>query len=162
MNAIEYAINMELDGENYHKEQASLNQNNSIEVVCLILAKAEHHHALILRNKMDGLVYELPDDASYMKIQNVFKNIGDFKSDITATPSQLDFYRSALDLEKLSIDLYTRLFAETSDQIEKDIFQYLIEQEKLHFSLLDAMVTMLRHAEDWVESAEFGLRNETY
>lgn len=162
MNALEYAIDMEMDGEKYYSEQAELNDNNSIKVVCLILAKAECKHAQILRNKLDGLTYDLSDAGSYLKINNIFKDLGDFKSDVKATPSQLDFYRTALDIEKQSIDFYTNLLTKTGDENEKELFKYLIEQENLHFSLLDEMVTMLRHAEEWVESAEFGLRKETY
>lgn len=162
MNALEYAINMEIDGENYYSEQAKLNHHNSLEVVCLLLAKAEHNHAQLLQNKAAGLTYELSDDDSYSKIKNVFKDAGDFKSDIKVTPNQLDFYRTALEKEKQSIELYTNLLSNAADAHEKALFNFLIEQENQHFSILDEMVTMLRHAEEWVESAEFGLRNETY
>lgn len=162
MNALEYAIDMEMDGEKYYSEQAKLNQNNSIRIVCLILAKAELNHAQILRNKLDGLIYDLSEAGSYLKMNNIFKDLGDFKSDIKKSPSQLDFYRVALELEKQSIDFYSNQLTSTLDINEKDLFRYLIEQERLHYSLLNEMVTMLRHAEEWVESAEFGLRNETY
>lgn len=162
MTGLEYAIAMESDGEKYYREQAKLNQRSSVGVACLILAKAEHKHALLLRSKLNNLEYVLPDEKSYMQIKNVFSEIGDLKSDIRSTPSQLDFYRTALELEQNSINLYTSLLSSASDAAEKDLLLYLIGQEELHFSLLDSMVTMLRHAEEWVESAEFGLRNETY
>lgn len=162
MTGLEYAIKMEADGEKYYREQAKLNQGNSVGIACLILAKAEHKHAQLLRNKLNTLDYVLPDEKSFMQIKNVFNKIGDFKSDIKSTPGQLDFYRAALELEQNSITFYTTLLASVADAAEKDLFMYLIGQEKLHFTLLDSMVTMLRHADEWVESAEFGLRNETY
>ncbi len=162
MNTLDFAIKMEVDGEKYYSEQARLNQNSSLEVVCRMLAKAEQRHAELLQSMLDGLTFELSDEDSYTKIRNIFEDIGDFKSHIKKTPGQLDFYRAALEKEKQSIDLYTSLLKDAVDLNEKELFKYLIEQEKEHFSIIDELVTMLRHAEEWVESAEFGLRNETY
>ena len=162
MNTLDYAIQMEVDGEEYYTEQAKLNENNSVKTVCLILAKDEGIHAQILQNKMKNVSYELSDTESYAKIKSIFKNADDFKSEIRDKPTQLEFYRTALEKEKESIALYTDLLVKATDIKESDLFRYLVEQETLHFSLLDEMVSMLRHAEEWVESAEFGLRNETY
>ncbi len=63
---------------------------------------------------------------------------------------------------KKSIDLYEKLLVESADGGEKELFRYLVGQEKEHFTMLDELVTMLRHAEEWVESPEFGLRKEEY
>jgi len=162
MNTLDYAIEMELDGEKYYEEQAKLNENKSVKTVCLLLARDEEMHAQILQNKMNELSYELSDTKSYAKIKSIFKDADNFKSEIRDNPTQLEFYRTALEKEKQSIALYTDFLAKAADIKESDLFKYLIEQETLHFSLLDEMVTMLRHAEEWVESAEFGLRTETY
>jgi rubrerythrin len=153
---------MEADGETYYREQAALHQNNGVGVVSLILADAEQKHRQLLLHTLNHRTCELSDSSSYAAIKNVFSTIGDFRNDIKAVPGQLDFFRHALDIEKQSIDLYITLHNDTPDKTEKDVFEYLIDQENLHFSLLDAIVQMLRHAEEWVESAEFGLRNETY
>ena len=162
MNTLDYAIEMEIDGEKFYSEQAILNENNSVKTVCLLLAKDEELHAQILQNKMHELEYKLADTESYAKIKSIFRDADNFKSEIRDKPTQLEFYRTALEKEKQSIDLYTDLLEKAADMKESDLFKYLIEQETLHFSLLDEMVTMLRHAEEWVESAEFGLRTETY
>lgn len=162
MNALDYAVNMELDGEKYYTEQAHLNENNGAKIVCLILAKDEGLHAQILRKKMDALAYELPDTDTYTKIKNIFKDIENFKSEINETPTQLEFYRTALENEKKSIDLYTGFLAETVDFNERILFGYLITQEKLHYSLFSELVTLLGHAEEWPESPEFGRRLESY
>lgn len=162
MNALDFALKMEVDGERYYMEQAQLNENRSIKVVCQILAKDEHYHAQILRRKIDEQIYELKESDSYTVIKNLFKNIDNLKSEINETPTQLEFYRAALENEKKSIDLYTGLLENTEDLDEQNLFNYLIKQEKLHYSLLNELVTLLRHSEEWVESAEFGLRIEEY
>lgn len=162
MNALEYAIKMEIDGENYYEEQAALNKENKIGVVCRILAEAEHSHEKLLRSKQENINVALPDKTAYSDMKSIFRELNDFKSEIRETPTQLEFYRTALNLEQKSIDLYKKLHAESQSADEKELFQFLVEQEQSHFKLLDEMVRMLRHAEEWVESAEFGLRKETY
>lgn len=162
MTALEFAIEMELDGQTYYLEQAKLNETNSVKTVCLLLARDEEAHANILKRKLTESPYELTDTDSYSQIKNIFKDIDSFKSDLRETPTQFEFYRSALEKEKQSITLYTELLEKTADEKERALFHYLIEQEKLHYSLLDELSTELRHAEEWVESAEFGLRTEQY
>ncbi|MEN6624485.1 MAG: rubrerythrin, partial [Smithella sp.] len=59
-----------------------------------------------------------------------------------------------------SIDLYTKYLSEAEGAKEKELFEYLIGEERQHFAVLEELVSMLRHAEDWVENAEFGIREE--
>ncbi|MEZ4357500.1 MAG: ferritin family protein [Eubacteriales bacterium] len=160
MNILEYAINMEIDAEKYYTKQAEINRNNSLYVVCSMLAKDENNHARILKNRLGNLPYELTDSDMQLNIKNVFKDIDNFKSEIKKIPSQLDFYRMVLEKEKESIDLYTDFLSKAIDEPEKTLFSYLIKQETKHYEIIYELVLMLRHTEDWVESAEFGIRGE--
>ena len=160
MNTLSFAIKMEADGEKYYTAQAKINENNSLQTVCLMLAADEKRHGEILQKKLAGQVYALPDSPILETAKNVFSNIGQFKSQIKAIPSQLDFYRMALDQERRSIDLYYQFLYDAADDQDKQLFTYLIEQEENHFTTLEELVTLLDHAEEWVEFAEFGLRKD--
>ena len=160
MDVLEYAIKMELEGEQYYREQMEINKNNRLYSVCRILAEDEKRHARILENKRKGLPYELEDKDALAAVRNVFSDEPDFDAEGKAMPSQLDFYRMALGLEKESIELYNNFLTNADSDEEKEIFRYLVEQERQHFRLLDEMVALLRHAEEWVESAEFGIRGD--
>lgn len=160
MNTLEYAIKMEQDGEKYYRAQAEINQNNSLKTVCLMLAEDEKRHGEILQNKLAAKAYELVDSPILETAKNVFSGIGQFKSDIKAIPSQLDFYRMALDNEQKSIDLYYEFLYAAVDDQDKELYTYLIEQEENHFTTLEELVTLLEHADEWVEFAEFGLRKD--
>lgn len=162
MTALDFAIEMELDGQRYYLDEANRNEANSVKRVCLLLAKDEETHAQILTSKKNALPYHLTDHDSYLQLKNIFSEITQFRSDIRETPTQLEFYRVALGKEKESIALYTDLLSKAEDENERELFRYLIEQETVHHSLLDQIATELRHAEEWVESAEFGLRTEEY
>ena len=100
------------------------------------------------------------DDDTIGNVKNVFADLGDIKSEIKDYPSQLDFYRTALEREKESISLYTDLWQKANSVQDKEVFDYLIKQEKQHYETFEWLVTMLLNAEEWVESAEFGLRKD--
>jgi rubrerythrin len=82
------------------------------------------------------------------------------KTEIKAIANQLDVYRLALKKEEESINLYQRNLSEATDEDTKRLFEYLIKQEKDHYAVIDQLVLLITHSEEWVEAAEFGLREE--
>lgn len=160
MNDLKFAIDMELDGEKYYREQAEINKNNSLHSVCLMLAADEQNHARILIDKSNEKSFQLVDTDTLSGVKNIFEGIGDIKADDQETASQLDFYRIASDKEKQSIDLYSKYLAKAEGQQEKELFEFLIMQEQRHFAVLDELASLLRQADEWVENAEFGIRKE--
>lgn len=160
MNVLEFAINMELEGEKYYKKQAEKNNDNSLKNIFLMLAKDENDHAKILQNKSNNLPYELNNNETLSEAKNLFKGIKDFKNEIKQTPDQLDLYRAALEKETESIQLYEKMLSEANDDKSRDLFKFLINQEKDHYTTLDELVSQLNKSNDWVEAAEFGVRPE--
>jgi rubrerythrin len=43
---------------------------------------------------------------------------------------------------------------------DKELFEFLLREERKHLTLFDELVKMLTRPEEWVESAEFGLRED--
>jgi rubrerythrin len=50
--------------------------------------------------------------------------------------------------------------AEADSAGEKRLFEFLVEQEKLHYNMFQDLIEHVIKAEQWVESAEFGLRED--
>lgn len=163
MDIFEFAINTEIEGEKFYTDLAEKNKNNSISVVMEMLAKDEKEHANILRSRKLDMPEDLQEiNTTLTEAESIFKKIKNFKDIIKETPDQLDTYRLALEKEQQSIDLYQRLLLKTPDDRVKQIFEFLINQEKEHYKIIEELVLMLKHAEDWVEDAEFGIRKEEY
>jgi len=160
MNNLKFAIDMELDGEKYYRQQAETNKDNSLSVVCLALAEEEKRHAQILTDKMKEMPYQLIEMGTLSQAKNIFDGIDDIKIPGKVIASQLDFYRTATENEKQSIDLYKEYLSKAIESAEKELFEYLIKQEENHYEVLDNMALLLSHAEEWVEDAEFGVREE--
>ncbi len=160
MNILEYAINMEIDGETYYRDQAEKNRENGLFVVCNMLADDERSHALILKNRVGNRPYELIGDVSVDESENVFSNLNDIGADEREVPGQLDFYRLAADRERESIKLYSGLLEDAESDGDVKLFKFLVSQEEKHLRVLKELIKLLAHAEDWVEAAEFGLRED--
>ncbi|MEI6100878.1 MAG: ferritin family protein [Eubacteriales bacterium] len=160
MEGFEFAIQMELDGENYYREQSERFAGSELQNIFTMLAEDEKKHGEILRSKAEDTSYTLEDSRIRMDAKNVFAGLGDFKSEIQKVPGQLDIYEMALEMEKKSIALYSGLFSKAEDAFSKKIFSYLIQQEEDHYAVLDELMQAVRNAISWVESAEFGIRKE--
>lgn len=158
MNSIEFAINMELEGKRYYLEQAEKTDDSGLKSIFHTLAEEESIHARILKSKSETLPYELID--TYAEIKNIFVEIGSYKNIIKQLPDALDVYRFALQYEKKSQDLYKDMLQEATDEKDKRIFQFLIEQENDHYKVMEQLIELVNRPNDWVESAEFGVRKE--
>ncbi len=161
MNTLEYAINMEKDGEKYYREQAEINENNSLKVVCNLLADEEKKHAQILENIKNNSEYKIVESDFISIIKNVFADVKDIKVS-GKQHQQLNFYRIASDMEKESIDLYKEFQSKATTDEERDVFELLVIQERQHLEVLEEIDRLLTNAEEWIESPEFGRRREEY
>lgn len=160
MDALELALSLELDSEKYYKEQAEKNKNNSLYVVFTMLAKEEEKHADILLGKADLFTTLATQEDVLIESRKIFGELKDFKSEISNLPSQLDSYRLALDMEHKSLNFYQELKDNASDENARKTYGYLIKQEEIHCVLLEELVKLITRPDEWVESAEFGEREE--
>jgi len=160
MDSLEFAIKMEVDGEKYYREQAKNNKGNSLETVFLNLADDERKHADFLRGDATESLDDLESNDSFKEYKNVFEGLDDYKDEIKSVPTQLDVYKMALEREKESIELYEDMLSKASTKDEKRLFKLLIKEETNHHRIIEDMVYYLNRAEEWVEDAEFGLREE--
>lgn len=160
MNALEFAIKMELEGEKYYREQAEIHKGNSLSTIFSMLAEDEKMHAKVLGKKANQLDYALEPNETLAAAKNIFSDKESVRNEIKEIPSQLDVYRAALGNERESISLYQKCASEAMDDETKALFEYLILQEEDHYAILDQLVSLLSHSEEWVEDAEFGVRKD--
>lgn len=160
MNVFEFAVNMEKDGEKYYLEQAERNGDNPLAVVFRRLAADETKHAQVIRDKIDGKPYELKNEDDLSAEMDLFLHEKDFQSSVKELPDQVELYHTALEKEQQSIDLYTDLLAKAEDETERRLFAFLVQEEQKHHSILEEMYRYVNRPNEWVESAEFGIREE--
>lgn len=160
MDTLDLALTLEHDLEKYYNEQAEKNKDNSLFVVFTMLAGEEKIHADILMGKADKLELKVQDKNILTEARGLFKQLGDLKSDIKDLPSQLDSYRMALEMEHKSLNFYKNLQDNSTEEKAKETYSYLIKQEDIHCVILEELVKLTTRPEEWIESAEFGLRED--
>ncbi|MBC7087436.1 MAG: ferritin family protein [Tissierellales bacterium] len=160
MDYIEMAIQIETDGETFYKEQADKYEGKEISKVFRLLSNEERKHRELLENFSKKIDYTIPEAKEEIDFDYLFKNEEDFKIDTETDPKQIDVYRFALQKENESIELYNKMRELAKDDEERVLLDFLIKQEQNHYKLFNNIVELLRKAEEWVESAEFGIREE--
>lgn len=160
VTAIEFAIKMELDGEKYYLEQGEKTAHQGLKSVFQLLAAEEREHATILEKYASQGEYELKESEVPNHYQNVFQNGEDLQVEIKSRPEQIDAYYLALEKEKQSVELYEKMLAEADNPEEKRLFEFLVEQEKIHYNTFSDLIEHVLKAKQWVESAEFGVRED--
>ncbi|MGB4660088.1 MAG: ferritin family protein [Mobilitalea sp.] len=158
MKTLDFAINMEQEGYKYYAEQAEFNKDNELQKVFQVLSKSEKEHAALLQKRKKQEAFDLNAKFELPEIKNVFKSLKNFRKEHTT--KQLDVYKLASSQEEKSIDLYNDMLSKSSDDKDKELFTFLIKQEKEHLILFEELVAMLMRPEEWVENAEFGEREE--
>ena len=160
MEILKFAIEMELDGERYYREQAEKNRDNALHTVFMSLADDEAKHAALIQKKMDNVPYALTGQEALTRRMDLFRQEKDFHIKVKALPDQPELYHAALDKEKQSIDLYSDLRAKATDDQAKALFDFLIAEETTHKNILDELFAHVNRPNSWVEAAEFGVREE--
>jgi rubrerythrin len=160
MELLKLALSLEEDLKTYYREQAALNSENSLSKVFHLLAKEEEKHVEILQSYAEKMELPLTDSNILLEVQSIFKEMKDFKSEINKYPSQLEVYRMALLKEEQSLNFYKDLYSKASEEQSKDVFRYLIKQEDTHCVILEELVKRVNRPEEWVEDAEFGIRED--
>ncbi|CRZ34704.1 rubrerythrin [Herbinix hemicellulosilytica] len=156
---LELAIQLEIEGQKYYLEQANKNKDNELFKVFNLLADAEKEHEKLLRKRLNDEDYVL-DNSNIDKIKEVFNGLKNFDVKNTFKTTQLDVYRLAVDIEEKSIKLYQDMLKEADNDKDKELLKFLINEENQHLILFEEFVKMVSRPEEWVESAEFGLRED--
>ena len=160
MDVLQYALDMELEGERYYRTQAEIYAQTPLKMVFDTLAKDEAKHADKLRCEMSGAAYALEEHAQISKRKHVFSGLADYRPPVEEMPDQAALYQTALQMEQRSIRLYTDLRAKADKPQAQALFDFLIDEESRHYQILEDVFRFVNRPNEWVELAEFGLREE--
>jgi rubrerythrin len=154
MNALELAMKMEQDGENFYRELADKASNPGFREIFNQLADDEiKHYQLFLGMQQSPQLFV--GSTILQNAGNIFKQMI-AKDDLgSPDPSQLELYQKAMELEKGSRDFYLAKAAETGDKNQSQLFQKIAEEEEMHYLLLHNIYELVLRPQMWVENGEF-------
>jgi rubrerythrin len=160
MEILQFAIDMEKDGEKYYLDQAAKNEGNALRIVFRALAWDEAAHARLLQGMLNGKPGPLVSDGRLSAQMSLFRSDKSDQCALWGHTDQAEVYRTALEKERKSIDLYTGLRDKAKDDASRALFSFLVSEEQKHFDILEELFRHVNRPNEWVESAEFGIREE--
>ncbi len=154
MNIIDYALQMEKDGEDYYRELAAKAGNSVIKQVFDILADAEaEHYETFMQMKQNQPVTRGEGD-HVSRIKNLFTEMR-AQGDQDPNLEQIAAYTKASEVERKSQETYQQKADEISDPEQKKLCLMIAEEEGKHRVILENLIEFLQHPDTWVEDAEW-------
>jgi rubrerythrin len=155
MSIIDYALQMEKDGEEYYRELAAKASDTGVKKVFEFLADAEAEHYETFLQMKENQPVTRSDDKHISKIKNLFSEMKEGGVQGTVDQDTLDAYIKARDVEKVSQETYEQKAEEISDPEQKEMCLMIAGEEAKHYLILDNLIEFLQHPTTWVEDAEW-------
>ena len=154
MNILQYAMQMETDGEEFYRDLALNAENTGIRSILTMLADEEAGHYRVLADIEQGSA-AVPQTDLLNHAKNVFAEMKDTGRTLHLDEAQIDLYREAQAIEQKSIDFYTEKAAEVPQDAQKQLLMRLAREEKKHYFLLENIIDFVSRPATWLENAEF-------
>ncbi|HEX3048754.1 MAG TPA: ferritin family protein [Bacillota bacterium] len=135
MEALELAMKMEQDGENFYRRLAEKATNIGFRDIFTQLANDEVKHLQLFQN-INQLQNSFVKTEVFKNASKIFKRM--IAEDIMKNldSSQLDLYQEAMGLEKKSQKFYLEKASETFDENQRGLFRMIAAEEEEHYLLL--------------------------
>ena len=158
-SVIEQAIHLETTAEANYREAAEKTSDPSAGKILELLADEESEHAKILRGMNN--VRNLEDSDVVEKAKTWVRGVveGGLQT-ISPDVDLLEVLRRAMDIEQMTEAFYREQGSEAEDEDIESLFGRLADIEKVHFLFVGSLVEYFDRPNEWIENAEFGLRDE--
>ena len=156
---IDEAIALEERAETNYRGAAETTSDPSAAKVLVMLADEEAGHADALRTMNVGTVQARTSliDAAQDWIGGVIEGGA---GSITTDAALLPVLRSAMEIERATEAFYREQAEAAASREIRVLFERLAGIEKGHYMLVSSLVEYYDRPNEWLESAEFGLREE--
>ena len=163
MKILDYAMQMEKDGEKYYRELADQCGDSGLATMLNMLAEAELKHCSVLQQMKKKRPVQLEEGTIRDDVKNIFAQMMESGEEAEFTASEVDTYKRAQQLEQRSRDFYEEKAEECDSPADEEVFYQLADEEELHYQLLDSIIEFVSRPlpGNWLENAEW-YHNEDY
>ena len=153
MDIYEYAMQMEKDGEALYRELASKTANAGLKTILTMLADAEVKHYGVFERMKRGDKVHTADSAILSDVKNIFVEMRE-KKQFDMDVSEIELYKNAQALEQKTRDFYLDK-AGQADPSQKEVFLKIADEERMHYTVLENLITLISRPGIWLENAEW-------
>ncbi len=156
--AIETAIKMETDAMKFYREAVAKTTHPLGKRIFEGFVVDEMRHLKMLQDIMNDMNLEVKLVHPKQDIKTIFSELKDeMMQRVTATSSEKDAVKIALDFERGGYHFYEKAAEEAQEGKEKELFEVLKVEEKRHYELLENTHRFLEDTGDWFMWEEHGI-----
>ncbi|MBE0490641.1 MAG: ferritin family protein [Sulfurospirillum sp.] len=156
MNAYEYAMSIEKEGEAAYRRLADNATNEGLRKIFTMLADEEVKHLRVLEKMVHNTSdIDIPLMEVYADAKEIFADMKKMAVAYDIGDQQIDYYRRAMQSEDKSHEFYLQKAQEMHDPKHKEIFERIAAEELKHTELLKNILEYVEHPKEWIENAEF-------
>jgi rubrerythrin len=154
-SAWKLAKDMEKEGKAYYEKCADASKNKEIAAIFTFLAKEEAVHLATFEKMEKGMkVGARPVSESTVKASKLFGKMAAKSRIADEKESAIKAYKEALGLERQAVKYYSGMMKKC-DSFQKAVLSVIVEEEKRHVVLMEALIDFARKPDTWLENAEF-------
>lgn len=156
MSILDFAMQMEQDGEKLYRGLADTIENTGLKKIFTMLADEEAEHFKVFKHLKENTPLGLPENKILEQSKNIFSAMKEGAPfTINATTEQKEAYSLALEMEKKSIDFYEEKAAVSQNKEEKKLLRAIAREERRHYRLIEGVIDFISRPEQWLEDAEY-------
>ncbi len=158
--AIQMAIDLEKNGRQFYKEAEAKTQNESGKRIFKMLAEEEITHLRTFEKMLDE-GDSLSDWKKWLGDLPVTRQVPVFSENVPAgtvtkeRTDEIEALRLAMKQEREAIAFFERVMNQAEDDLTRDIFEFVRDQEIYHYDLLQAEIDSITRTGFWFDLPEF-------
>ena len=156
MNAYEYAMKIEKEGEVFYRKLAEEANHEGLSKIFKMLANEEvKHYKMFKKLSKNSEAITTPKMEVFKEARAVFAEMHKDSVAYSFEDQQIDFYRRAIKTEDNAYKQYLKKAEEMTNIQHKEIFLEIAKEELKHKELLENILEYVEQPTAWLENAEF-------
>jgi rubrerythrin len=152
------ALEMEEKGYEFYKTQSAKSKNKITKDMFLFLADNElfhiesikKFHESIKSNKAEAELGLNTEKQGRIKDLDIFlKSVSELNSKISPNDTDKQACEFAMEFEKNGYEYYKKMLLEAKDEQAKGLLEFLLEEEKRHYEILEKTYAYLTDSANW-------------
>jgi rubrerythrin len=161
MTILDDAITLEERARAYYEEARGRVSDQSAGKILGLLEAEEERHAAALKRMQKGDYAAIEASSLLKQVRGLVEGAVNAGSDSISTDASMRaILQKAMGMEQETEKFYRAQSEKADDTEARTLFSQLAEQEQGHYLMVSSLIEYFHRPDEWVESAEFGLRPE--
>lgn len=154
MKPLDYAMQIELEGERLYRGFAEKSSNKELKTLFNWLADSEMNHYQTFKNMKTDNIESIEDDVILNDVDNILYKVKEKNNRADFKTHQVDIYSDILNIEKKMADFYEQKAEASRDDKVKEVFYHIAQEEKRHQYIIENLIKFVNNPEIWLKEGK--------